>query len=259
LTPDTRPEEEREELRERLAGWMEGPLNALALAALVTLIVEFAVRLPPHWEWRLASINWFIYAVFTAHFAVQVALAPSKALYLRRHWLAALSVLLPAARAFRALRALRAVRALRLVRVVTATNRGARALSRMLRGNQFGRVLGLTVAVVAVGAAALMYFETDAPRFGARYGDALWWATALVTTVGSDFQPSTLEGRVITLLLIVWGLGVFGYVTGAVASYFVGQDASGATDTATAELQGLRAELAELRALLAETRERPQP
>ncbi len=67
----------------------------------------------------------------------------------------------------------------------------------------------------------------------------------------------SLEGRVVTLLLIVWGLGVFGYITGAVASYFVGRDAAvgslgdGGEGTTVEELRSLRAEVAELRAMLA--------
>lgn len=242
---------EREELRERIESWTDMPLNLLGVVLLVALVVEFAADLSPAWRGRLDALNWFIYIVFTLTFFVQLLLAPDKRTYLRRNWIAAISVLLPAFRALRALRAVRALRGLRLVRVLTATNRGTRSLSRMLRGHQFGRVMGLTGAVVLVGAAALTYFEGR----GA-YGDALWWSMALVSTVGSDFQPESLEGRVVTLLLIVWGLGVFGYITGAVASYFVGRDAAvgsredGGEGTTAEELRSLRAELAELRTLL---------
>ena len=242
---------EREELRERIESWTDVPLNVLGVVLLVALVVEFSADLSLAWRDRLDALNWFIYIVFTANFLVQFGLAPDKRTYLRRNWIAAISVLLPAFRALRALRAVRALRGLRLVRVLTATNRGTRSLSRMLRGHQFGRVMGLTGAVVLVGAAALTYFEDR----GA-YGDALWWSMALVSTVGSDFQPESLEGRVVTLLLIVWGLGVFGYITGAVASYFVGRDAAvgsrenGGEVTTAEELRSLRAEVAELKAML---------
>lgn len=247
--------EEREELRQRIAAWTETPLNLLGVMLLGILVVEFATELSPEWSSRLNSINWFIYAVFTAQFFVQLALAAEKLRYLRQNWLAAVSVLLPAFRVFRVLRALRAVRGLRLVRVLTATNRGTRSLGRMLRGHQFGRVLGLTMAVIAVGAAALSYFEASGTSLGGEYGDAVWWAIGFVTTIGSDFQPDTLEGRVVTFLLVVWGLGVFGYVTGAVASYFVGKDAG---DGASREIEGLRREVGELRLMLAQALEARQ-
>lgn len=248
-------QEEREELRERIDGWMKVPLDLLGIALIVVVVVEFSADLSPGWESALSAVNWFIYAVFTLNFLVQFALAPFKGRYLRRNWLAAVSVLLPALRALRVLRAVRAAaRSLRLVRMLTATNRGTRSLNRMLRGYQFGRVLGLTVAVIAVGAAALAYFETGGSQLGIRYGDALWWATAFVTTIGSDFQPGTVEGRIVATLLVVWGLGVFGFLTGAVASYFVGQDAAGGDveDGTGEEIRDLRQEVAELKVMLGE-------
>ena len=75
----------------------------------------------------------------------------------------------------------------------------------------------------------------------------------LITAIGGGFEPVTLEGRLVTLLLVVWALGVFGYVTAAVASYFVGKDASESPDS---ELRALRREVAELRTMLAESLER---
>lgn len=248
---------EREELRERLERWTETPLNLLGVALLAIIIVEFSADLSPAWDSALTTANWFIYAVFAISFAVQFALATSKGAYLKHNWVAAISVLMPAFRVLRALRGIRAlVRSLRLVRVLTATNRGTRSVNHILRGHQFGRVLALTGAVVAVGAAALTFFEIEGGGFGSRYGDALWYAVALITTVGSEFQPSTIEGRIVTTLLIVWGLGVFGFITGSVASYFVGQDTAGSTDETGEELRSLRREVAELREMLAESQRR---
>ena len=248
MTERAQVQDEREELAERIGSWTDVPLNILGVVLLGIIVVELSVELSPEWESRLSFLNWFIYIVFSLDFFVRLAIAPDKTRFFRRNWLAAISVVLPAFRVFRVLRVVRVLRGLRLVRVVTATNRGTRALSRMLRGYQFGRVLALTIAVVAVGAAALMYFESG--RLGLeRYGNALWWSAGFVTTIGSDFQPDTLEGRIVALLLVVWGFGVFGFITGSVASYFVGQDA---TDSTAVELQSLRQEVVELRRMLAQ-------
>ncbi len=243
----TQVRDEREELRERIASWTNAPLNVLSIVLLVVIITEFSTNLSPEWESRLALLNWFIYVVFASDFAVQLFLAPDRQAFLRRNWLGVISLASPAFRVLRVLRAVRLLRGVRLVRALTATNRGTRALNRMLRGHQFGRVVALTLMVVAVGAAALVYFEAEGARFGTQYGTALWHAASLVTTVGSEFQPATLEGRLITIMLIVWGLGVFGYITGAIASYFVGQDN---TDRTHEEVVRLRQDVAELRMLL---------
>ena len=46
----------------------------------------------------------------------------------------------------------------------------------------------------------------------------------LLTTMGSDYWPRTPEGRLLCVLLAVYAFAVFGYVTAAIAAYFVGKD-----------------------------------
>jgi voltage-gated potassium channel len=90
------------------------------------------------------------------------------------------------------------------------------------------------------------------------YGDALWWTAMLVTTMGSDFWPQTAEGRLLTLLLSLYGFAVFGYITASFATFFIGQEAmdkegevAGAADVAA-----LREEIALLRSELHHDRSR---
>jgi len=84
------------------------------------------------------------------------------------------------------------------------------------------------------------------------YADALWWTAMLLTTMGSQFWPQTPEGRLLCLLLALYGFAVFGYITASFASFFVGQEAksnesevAGASDLAalSAEIRALREEL----------------
>jgi voltage-gated potassium channel len=69
-------------------------------------------------------------------------------------------------------------------------------------------------------------FELDAPGGPGfpDYGTALWWTAMLLTTMGSDYWPRTPEGRFVCLLLAVYAFAVFGYVTAAIAAYFVDRD-----------------------------------
>ena len=57
------------------------------------------------------------------------------------------------------------------------------------------------------------------------YADALWWTAMLLTTMGSGFWPFTAEGRVLSLLLSIYGIVVFGYITASFATFFIGQEA----------------------------------
>jgi voltage-gated potassium channel len=84
------------------------------------------------------------------------------------------------------------------------------------------------------------------------YGDALWWTAMLVTTMGSDFWPETAEGRLLALLLSLYGLAIFGYITASFATFLIGREAQ-ADDgdvAGSAELAALRREIVLLRSEL---------
>jgi voltage-gated potassium channel len=72
----------------------------------------------------------------------------------------------------------------------------------------------------------------------------------MVMTIGPEFWPTTPEGRVLSLLVSIYGYATFGYVTAAFASIFVERDAA-SPDTATASDAALRELAAEVRALRA--------
>lgn len=53
--------------------------------------------------------------------------------------------------------------------------------------------------------------------------DAIWWSVATITTVGyGDVYPVTTEGRILAMVLMISGIGLFGILSGLAASFFVG-------------------------------------
>jgi voltage-gated potassium channel len=239
---------ERFELLHRLSSALEWPMTMLALLWLILIVVELTIGLSP----LLEAVSYTIWGLFVLHFALEFLVAPGKATYLRRNWLTAVSLVLPALRVvriFRVVRVLRATRGLRLVRVVTSANRGMRTLGRVMGRRGLGYVLTLTLLVNILGAAGILAFERDV-NGGAidGFGTALWWTSMTLTTMGADFFPRTPEGRVLGLLLAVYGFAVFGYVTASIASLFVARDAEeeGGELAGSAQLAALRGEVATL-------------
>lgn len=242
---------QRYELLHRLEGWLETPMLVLAFVWLVLLILEL-VRGESLLFYSLGTTIW---VVFIIDFAVKFILAPNKVAYLTGNWLTAISLLLPALRIFRVLRAFRllrlarAGRGLRLIRVVSSLNRGMRALGASLSRRGFGYVITLTVLVTFAGAAGMYAFEKEAPGGPESYSESVWWTAMIMTTMGSEYWPMTAEGRMLCVFLALYAFGVFGYVTAALATYFVGRDAeSNDTEVAGAkQLAAVRDELSALR------------
>jgi voltage-gated potassium channel len=219
---------ERWKLTARLVRGLELPMLALSGVWLVLLVIEFTRGLSP-WLERVSASIW---VVFILQFAIEFAAAPGKRVYLQKRWVTAISLALPAfrllrlARIARVARLTRAVRGIRLARLLGGLNRGMRALALGSRRRGLGYLVLVTAFVAMTGAAGIYRFELDAPGGPgfSDYGTALWWTAMLLTTMGSEYWPRTPEGRLLCLLLAVYAFTVFGYVTAAIAAYFVGQD-----------------------------------
>jgi voltage-gated potassium channel len=227
-----RPVEPRPEAEERLGAlveleeWLRTPMLVLSAAWLALVVAELALGA----NRLLETLGTVIWVVFLLEFALRLTLAPDRLSFLRANWLSVIALMAPAFRLLRGVRLLRfarAARGLRLVRVVGTANRTMNALRAAMRRRGLGYVAALTALVTLLGAAGMYAFERAPEVEGGftSFGDALWWTAMLLTTMGSTYWPVTAEGRVLCLLLAVYAFAVFGYITAAFASFFVGRDA----------------------------------
>ena len=238
-------EHERSELIARIEQWLEWPLVLLAAVWLALLVLELVQGISP----ALIRVGQVIWIIFILEFVARFTLAPRKVAFLRENWVTLIALLVPAVRVLRVFRVVRALRGLRLVRVIGSMNRAMRSLSNSMRQRGLPYVFSATVAVLLAGAAGMYAFENGADqRAFESYFEALWWTAMLLTTVGSDYWPATAEGRVLTLFLSLYALGILGYVAGTLATYFIGREAA-RPDTVgtTQELRALHAEISQLR------------
>ncbi|MFC4783590.1 ion channel [Nocardioides sp. MAHUQ-72] len=83
-----------------------------------------------------------------------------------------------------------------------------------------GVIIALSALVVGAGAAAA--FESDTVG---SYWEGLWWALALMTTVGFvEGTPTSVGGAVTSALLMVAGFLLLSLISAALASLFVRED-----------------------------------
>lgn len=237
--------------------WLAVPMVLLSLAWLGIVVWELVSGTSA----LLETLGTLIWIIFLVEFGVRFALAPEKVPFLRTNWLTVIALAVPALRLVRALaflRAARAVRGIRLVRIVGTANRSMNALQATLSRRGFGYVAGLTMLVIALGAAGMLNFENAREVDGGftSYGHALWWTGMLVASIGTDFWPATTEGRLLAMVLAVYGLAVFGYIAATFASFFIGRDAHerSAPIAGSADIRELANEVRQLRAQLAPER-----
>lgn len=236
-----------------LEAWLETPMQILSLAWLGLVVAEL-VWTPSSFFTVLGLAIW---GVFIVEFALRFFLAPDKWRFLKRNPITLIALLAPAFRflaLLRFLRVLRVTRGLRLVRLVGTANRGLNALGKSFGRRGLGYVVAATVAVTVLGAAGMLSLEPASEVEGGfvDFGHALWWTAMVVATMGSDFWPRTGEGRLLCLLLTIYGFTIFGYIAASLAAFFIEQE-SKARDSnvvGASEIAALRREIAALRAEL---------
>jgi len=214
---------ERRKLLASVEKVLEGPMIFLGFVWLALLILELVWGLTPVLEY----ISLTIWVIFIVDFVLKFILAPEKGVFMRKNWLTAISLVIPALRVFRIvrfLRVLRGLRGVRLIRVVSSINRSMKSLGATMRRRAIGYVLLLTLFVTFAGAAGMYALEKSNAGFES-YGRSLWWTAMRVITAGSAAEPVTGEGRALAFLIALFGYTIFGYVTATFASFFIGRDA----------------------------------
>ena len=152
-----------------------------------------------------------------------------------------------------ALRWGRIARVMRIVRVLRAV-KSVRALTHFManRRAESAVLASLLIALLVLVASSIAILEFEMPEGGniASAEDAMWWAVSTMTTVGyGDRYPITSEGRLVAVFLMAAGVGLFGTLSGAVASWFL----SPATKEADVDLQEVKVLLLEVRNQLKES------
>lgn len=219
-------EEEYWSVLNDLEEWLRTPMIVLSFIWLLLVIAELV--------WGEADLLFVfgiaIWAIFIVEFVLRFSIAPAKLPFLSSNWLTVIALIVPAFRmlsVFRAFRFVRALRGVRLVRIMGTANRAMNALRRSLGRRGLGYVLATTVLIALLGAAGMLAFEpaSRVPGGFENYADALWWTAMVLTTMGSAFWPVTGEGRLLCLLLSVYGFTVFGYIAASFATFFIGEEA----------------------------------
>jgi voltage-gated potassium channel len=209
-------DEERSEILSLWDKWFEIPLIILGFCWLVLIIMELSMGLSP----LLENLSFTIWIIFILDFIVRFSLAPYKIKYLRSEWITVIALIVPAFRVLRGFVLLKATRSVYLVRVAASIRRGMQILGSVFGRHGFGYIIALTVIIILLGAAGIQALEGKFEN----YGDALWWTAMMITTMGTDFWPQTVEGRILCLGLAIYAFAIFGYITATVASFLIEKD-----------------------------------
>jgi voltage-gated potassium channel len=219
----------------------------VSVLSIVLLGIDAALVLSPATHDVLGFVDAFLCVLFFFDFLRSFAKAPDRARYFMRAGWLDLASSVPAVDLLRLGRIARVFRVIRLARAVRAARTIGQIVSRHRAESALAAAGTVSILLTVFASIAILQFEHDPESNILTAGDALWWAFATVTTVGyGDRFPVTLEGRIVAAVLMAVGVGLFGTLSGLVASWFLHPDSEAEVD----QLEVLTAEVRRLARLV---------
>ena len=215
----------------------------LSLLLLGLLAMDTFWSLPKELSEVIQIADTLVCALLWVDFGVRFARAQNKIAFLKWGWID----LVASIPNIDLLRWGRLVRILRIIRLLRAMRSLQRLLELLLKNRaKTGAVsLGLMAfLLIALSSMSILIVEQSDSSNIRTAEDAIWWSVTTVTTVGyGDKFPVTTEGRIIGVILMISGIGMFGGLSGLVASMFLG-----ASEKDSAEFKEVCARLDRLQA-----------
>lgn len=227
-----------------LAAWEERSSRPMFVASVLYLLAFAApimsTRIQEPYDGYLNILQLILWGLFAADYCIRLYLAPRRLYFITHNLMNLAIVLLPA---------WRIVSFLAMIHLTT--NRQYKRLS------ELGvKLFGYTAIFIIMFALAIYSVESSEP--GAMIRDlptAYWWTFTTLATVGyGDVYPITGIGRVIAVVVMLYGVGMVAVATGALASWIIekiGGREEQEYPATKADVDDLRQEISELRALLA--------
>lgn len=227
-----------------LAEWEERSSTPMFVASVLYLLAFAApimsTRIQEPYDGYLNIIQMILWGLFAADYCIRLYLAPRRLYFITHNLMNLAIVLLPA---------WRIVSFLAMIHLTA--NRQYKRLSELAV-----KLFGYTAIFIIMFALAIYSVESSEP--GAMIRDlptAYWWTFTTLATVGyGDVYPVTGIGRVIAVVVMLYGVGMVAVATGALASWIIekiGGREEQEYPATKADVDDLRQEISELRALLA--------
>ncbi|MGK0674368.1 MAG: ion channel [Halothiobacillaceae bacterium] len=165
----------------------------------------------------LRMIDFCVWGVFVGEVFVMSLLVNNRRRYWQQNWLNLLIVFGSLPFLFvQQTGAMVFLRVLRLVLLMIVIVRFARRSLRLLARHALAATLIMAFFLVVVLGTLVASVDPGIPTFW----DGIWWALVTVSTVGyGDFVPVSVEGRVLGVILILFGVAAFSMVTANLATF----------------------------------------
>jgi voltage-gated potassium channel len=163
-------------------------------------------------------LNWVTWTAFLIELVVMLAVVPNRRKWLRHHPLDPFLVIFTPPVLPAGLQGLRVLRLLRLTRLLRLAQLSREVFS--LQGLHYAMFLAFLTVIG--GGALFVAFEKSSQHLNDWQG--IYWAVTTTTTLGSSIYPTTVGGEIVSVAILIVGIGFVALLTGAFAQRFLAPD-----------------------------------
>ena len=201
-------------------GFLDILIIVLSIYVLIALLIDTFFALPIEISNVLMTIDNGICFIFLIDFLVRFFRAENKLKFMKWGWIDLLSSV-PYVEILRTGRLFRLIKLLRVLRAFRSTKILIKHIFKSKINGTMTAVAIIAVLIIIFSSISILIVETDPNSNIKTSEDALWWTMETITTVGyGDKYPVTTEGRLIGVIVMIVGVGLFGTFTGYVATSF---------------------------------------
>lgn len=196
----------------------------LIIISVVLVTVDFLIELSTSQRNTIYTIDFIICMLLTIEFAYRLKTSENYVKFLRKYWyelfalipaylfsLIELYILSVPARSLRFIRVFRAIRVLRISVLYTRILKFFNTVWAVILESRIPYLLILAFPIILASSIAVYSFEHSIPNSPVKsIFDAFWWTLTTLTTVGyGDIVPITSEGRIIGIILMIFGISIW--------------------------------------------------
>ena len=165
--------------------------------------------------------DWFVWSAFVIEALVMGTLVKRKVFYFLTNWLNAFIIIVSFPLIWLYFPFLVTLRAVRILLIVRLTFPWMHIARDFLSKNHLGTTLIISVILTCLSGMLLSTFDSGIPN----PFDGIWWAWETVTTVGyGDVVPVSPFGRILAILIMILGLGLFSLLTANFSAFLIGRE-----------------------------------
>jgi len=199
-------------------------LNSIEFIILIIFILEYLARF-----WVFSDIHKIVSDAHNESKLFNTELSFSRILYLivkdKLSYITSplaiidLLAITPDYRAIRFLRIFRIFRLFKLLRYTISVNEFLKILvDKKFEFYTLGIIIGF---ITFISSSVLYIFEANINSSIDNFFDTIYWSIVTISTVGfGDITPKTVEGKIVTIILILTGIGVISFSTSIIISAF---------------------------------------